>query len=130
MLAALAMFGLQAAVLPSAGVPHAPDDEVTTGASIAIVRCLEMRESQATRAGFIAGVPGLSRRLAADPRLAGVTIDNADGRGCRVSFTGSAADADLMAARAGMTPNQLLFTRRPLPTGGELISTTLIDPRP
>ena len=89
-----------------------------------------MREARPTRPDFIAGVGPLRQRLAADPRLAGVTIDDAGGQGCRVSFTGSTAQADVMAARAKMTPNQLQFTRQPQPGGGELISTTFIDHRP
>ena len=130
MLATLALLGLQAGALPQGGLMRPPDDQLTYGASIAITQCIMMREGATSRAAFIAGVAPLRRRLAADPRLAGVTVDEADGRGCRVRFTGTPADADLMGARAKMTPNQLLFSRKPTSAGGELISTILIDPRP
>jgi hypothetical protein len=128
MLAALAVVGLQVGAVAQGGAPRAPDDALTLGAGIAISQCIMMRESEASPAAFVAAVGPLRQRLAADPRLSGVTVDDAAGRGCRVSFTGTSTDADLMAARAKMAPNQLLFTRRPLPGGGERISTTLIYP--
>jgi hypothetical protein len=129
MLLALALLGLQAGAIPQGGVVRAPDDRLTYGASIAITQCLFMREGQATRAGFVAGVAPLRQRLAADPRLKGVTVDDAGGTGCRVSFIGSKAEADLMAARAAAQPlNQIAFSRRPAPGGLERVSTTLTYP--
>ena len=118
MLLALAVL-VQAGALPQGGAVRV----------IAITQCIFMREQQATAAAFIAGVGPLRRRLAADPRLAGVTVDDASGTGCRVSFTGTPADADLVGDRAKMAPNQLLFSRMPLPSGRVRTSTTLIYPR-
>lgn len=128
MLMALAML-MQAGAIPQGGVVRPPDDALTYGASIAVTQCIFMREGQGTRAGFIAGVAPLRRRLSADPRLKGVTVDDAGGEGCRVSFTGTKAEADLMAARAAtQPPNQIAFSRRPAPDGLERVSTTLTYP--
>jgi hypothetical protein len=123
MLAALALLAIQdGGALPPSG------DARTLGASIAVVECIKMREGMASPQAFVAAVPSLRQRLAADPRLAGVAVDDAGGRGCRVSFTGTPAEADYMAVRARSAPGQLLFSQTPQPGGARLISTTLTYP--
>ncbi len=92
-----------------------------------------MMAAQPTRVAFTKEVRDLAKLSTADPKFAalGVMLDDDDGHGCRVRFTGPPAVIDPTAvSMSKMYPGQSQVQKKTSTPDGETITAILLDNRP
>lgn len=92
LLAALAAAALQ-------GAPPASAEDPAAGAAVGFFTCAESLGASASKAAFVKQSGDVGRAVAADPMMGGkgFSIDDAEGRGCRVTYAGDPIKAAQLA---------------------------------
>lgn len=131
------------------------DADPAAGAAMAMGECLQSFAASPSKAAFVKLEGDLGRAIAADPAMGklGFSVDDAGGRGCRVTYTGDKSKATRLAEAypklaagcpqqavdsqgvtcpvgSGSPPFRLEVRQAPAASGQGVVVATLVDLRP
>ena len=143
------------AALLVATLQEPTDADAAAGAGTSFVECVQMFAASPSRAAFLKLTREVGRGVEADmkPTAGGLAIDDAGGRGCRVTYRGDKAKADRLAeayprlvadcpdrtvdpagvtcpSGSGSPPFRLEILRSQASGGQAVVAATLVDLRP